>query len=627
MGAQPNMRKPSAPLLAAIALFAMVAAAGRAEAQRGVDSELFHPALDSYGIFTVDRSQTSHQWDFGFKLFVNYAQNPLRLGLCPLNGSCSISSARPSRPSLQSVMSWQAVMNFGMHLGLTDWLELVVDLPVSAQGFTGEFGSYGSASDPSIARTGFYSNGSFTNIPPPNAAPLDWRIGFKARLFRSGIFGLAMAAVVTLPFGDESAFLGDSDFTFRPELIADVTRGPFTAAINLGAVIRKETIVDSPNDPSPTGMASLAKPRALIDLSHELTWSAGVAYRFVHWVGVAAEVFGNVPLVTSASSPLDAPRDYTADVLGGFQFFPAHDVAVGIGAGAGVISSAVRHDDFRVFGGITWAPAEGGKGNVGGGGIDSDGDGIPDGADLCPTEPEDKDGFDDEDGCPDLDNDQDGIADKNDKCPNEAEDRDGYQDEDGCPDIDNDGDGIPDAQDKCPNDPEDKDGFQDDDGCPDLDNDGDGIPDSVDKCPNEPETFNGIDDGDGCPDSGTGGTGIAITGGKIELPENIQFEEGSDRLIPRSLLLVERVAEKMRANPQVKRIRVEGHTDDVGSSRKNLELSQLRAEAVRSFMIRKGVEPDRLQAVGYGDTHPIDKRKTAEARAKNRRVEFIIVEQ
>ena len=247
---------------------------------------------------------------------------------------------------------------------------------------------------------------------------------------------------------------------------------------------------------------------------------------------------------------------------------------------------------------------------------------------MCPTEPEDKDGFDDEDGCPDLDNDQDGIADKNDKCPNEAEDRDGYQDEDGCPDIDNDGDGIPDAQDKCPNDPEDKDGFQDDDGCPDLDNDGDGIPDSVDKCPNEPETFNGIDDTDGCPDSGTGAAGtIAITGGKIELPEAIQFEEGSDRLIARSQALVERVAEKMKANPQVKRIRIEGHTDDVGSSRKNLELSQLRADAVRAFMIRKGVEADRLQAVGYGDTHPIDKRKTAEARAKNRRVEFIIVEQ
>ena len=98
---------------------------------------------------------------------------------------------------------------------------------------------------------------------------------------------------------------------------------------------------------------------------------------------------------------------------------------------------------------------------------DTDGDGIPDDKDKCPNEPEDKDGFQDEDGCPDLDNDGDGIPDAQDKCPNQAEDKDGFQDEDGCPDPDNDGDGIPDAADKCPNEPEDKDGFQDEDGCPD----------------------------------------------------------------------------------------------------------------------------------------------------------------
>ena len=77
----------------------------------------------------------------------------------------------------------------------------------------------------------------------------------------------------------------------------------------------------------------------------------------------------------------------------------------------------------------------------------------------------------------------------------------------------------------------------------------------------------------------------------------------------------------------MKRIRIEGHTDDVGGAKKNQELSQARAESVRDYLIKKGVEPERLQAVGYGDTRPLDKRKTAEARAKNRRVEFIIVEQ
>ena len=131
---------------------------------------------------------------------------------------------------------------------------------------------------------------------------------------------------------------------------------------------------------------------------------------------------------------------------------------------------------------------------------DSDNDGIPEKEDLCPNEPEDKDGFQDQDGCPELDNDEDSIYDAVDKCPNLAEDRDGFQDEDGCPDPDNEYDGILDAQDKCPNEPEDMDGFEDYDGCPELDNDKDGILDSQDKCPNDPETYNGFEDTDGCPD-------------------------------------------------------------------------------------------------------------------------------
>ncbi|MBI5508122.1 MAG: OmpA family protein [Deltaproteobacteria bacterium] len=166
--------------------------------------------------------------------------------------------------------------------------------------------------------------------------------------------------------------------------------------------------------------------------------------------------------------------------------------------------------------------------------FDRDGDGVADRVDLCPDEPEDQDGFEDQDGCPDLDNDKDGIADDADGCPDAAEDRDHFQDDDGCPDpdndkdgiadaaelcpdlaedgdgfmdgdgcpdLDNDEDGIPDARDKCANEAEDKDGFEDQDGCPDLDNDKDGILDGADKCPNQPEDLNGFEDADGCPDA------------------------------------------------------------------------------------------------------------------------------
>ena len=99
---------------------------------------------------------------------------------------------------------------------------------------------------------------------------------------------------------------------------------------------------------------------------------------------------------------------------------------------------------------------------------DQDNDGVEGADDLCPEEAEDYDGYEDEDGCPEVDNDGDGIVDINDKCPNEAEDKDGYEDEDGCPDVDNDGDGIVDINDKCPDEAEDIDGIEDEDGCPEY---------------------------------------------------------------------------------------------------------------------------------------------------------------
>ncbi len=136
------------------------------------------------------------------------------------------------------------------------------------------------------------------------------------------------------------------------------------------------------------------------------------------------------------------------------------------------------------------------------GGRDRDHDGVKDRHDRCPDTPEDSDGYQDADGCPDYDNDRDGVPDVLDQCPDEPEDIDGFQDDDGCPDPDNDGDGILDVQDLCPDEPEDFDGVHDDDGCPDdvIDTDGDGVEDKVDQCPNVPEDIDGFEDDDGCPD-------------------------------------------------------------------------------------------------------------------------------
>lgn len=140
---------------------------------------------------------------------------------------------------------------------------------------------------------------------------------------------------------------------------------------------------------------------------------------------------------------------------------------------------------------------------------DRDGDGVLDIDEACPAEPEDRDGFQDRDGCPDVDNDGDGLLDDDDGCPGVAEDRDGFEDQDGCPDTDNDADGVVDTEDYCPIEPEDADNWDDADGCPDIDNDEDGILDRRDVCPDEPEDIDGYADADGCPDPDNDGDLVA----------------------------------------------------------------------------------------------------------------------
>jgi OOP family OmpA-OmpF porin len=261
---------------------------------------------------------------------------------------------------------------------------------------------------------------------------------------------------------------------------------------------------------------------------------------------------------------------------------------------------------------------------------DPDKDGIRGAADKCPNEPEDKDGFQDADGCPDLDNDNDGIPDAQDKCPNDPEDKDGFQDADGCPDPDNDGDGIPDAQDKCPLEPEDKDGFQDEDGCPDPDNDGDGVPDAQDKCPLEPETKNGYQDDDGCPDEIPAKlkqfTGVI---------QGINFRVSDAALQASSFTMLDKAVAVLKEFGDLK-LEIQGHTDDQplkggGKFADNQALSQARADSVKAYLVSKGIEEPRLTSKGYGDTVPVESPKDLKgdklnaARAKNRRVEFKLV--
>ena len=329
-------------------------------------------------------------------------------------------------------------------------------------------------------------------------------------------------------------------------------------------------------------------------------------------------------------------------VTGRFRVAQKLDIVAGLGPG---LTAGVGTPAFRFFGGIAWAPS-----------ADRDGDGIVDSDDDCPDEPEDFDEYEDADGCPDFDNDKDGIADGDDGCPNDAEDMDGFEDIDGCPDLDNDADGIPDAQDACPDEAEDMDGWEDTDGCPDLDNDNDGIPDAADGCPNAPEDMDRWQDTDGCPEPDNDGDNIedpddlcpndpenyndfkdddgcpddriaVVTGEKIVILEKILFVTGKDRILRRSYPVLEAVRVTLEQNPRIKKIRIEGHTDDRGSDSYNQKLSEKRAAAVLRYLVEAGLDPDRLVAVGYGEARPIDDNTTDEGRERNRRVEFTILEQ
>ncbi len=266
-----------------------------------------------------------------------------------------------------------------------------------------------------------------------------------------------------------------------------------------------------------------------------------------------------------------------------------------------------------VFGAFTWWFGD----------RDADGDGISNRLDKCPDVAEDKDGFQDEDGCPDLDNDNDGVPDVKDKCPDVVEDKDGFQDEDGCPDLDNDNDGIPDAQDKCADVAEDKDGFQDEDGCPDLDNDGDSIPDPADQCPDTPAGTHV--DSTGCPLAKTVREQQLLDTGMIRL-SGVKFDTNKADIKPEFAATLDSVV-AILGNWPVLRIEIGGHSDSKGSDVKNQELSQRRAQAVLYYLQSKNANLDvtKYTVQGYGETVPIADNTTDAGRAENRRVEFKVL--
>jgi OOP family OmpA-OmpF porin len=184
----------------------------------------------------------------------------------------------------------------------------------------------------------------------------------------------------------------------------------------------------------------------------------------------------------------------------------------------------------------------------------------------------------------------------------------------GPPDADDDGDGVPNSRDLCPK----QFGKAELDGCPDRD--GDGIPDREDRCPDQP----GPAENAGCPLPEAEPL-VELQTERLSLNDSIHFDTGLDTIKPDSHAVLDQVAALLKQHAELKQIRVEGHTDNVGAADYNKDLSARRAASVVRYLTGKGVEAGRLQAAGYGFDKPIASNQTALGRARNRRVEFTIL--
>jgi outer membrane protein OmpA-like peptidoglycan-associated protein len=253
---------------------------------------------------------------------------------------------------------------------------------------------------------------------------------------------------------------------------------------------------------------------------------------------------------------------------------------------------------------------------------DRDNDGIPDDEDACPDVPGVRTDDPKTNGCPIVarDRDGDGVPDDQDACPDVAGVRTNDPKTNGCP-SDRDHDTIIDVEDACPDVP----GVRTDDpktnGCPpDPDRDKDGIPNEIDACPDNPGPKSNDPKTSGCPR-------VFIKNSQIQILEQPKFDYNKSTIKPESDSLLTEVAKMMNDHPEIRHVRVEGHTDSTGSSEYNKKLSMQRAQSVVNWLAGHGVAKERLTAEGKGKESPMAPNDTEANRAINRRVEFHIEEQ
>jgi len=526
----------------------------RAENPR-INTETFRPSPHASDIFATLTSDVPQQWTWLAALWLSYGNEPLVF--------VDLGGVEPDFAAIEHQLALHATGA----VSFTDWLSVGFEVPL-------------------FLVNGGEDAGFIPIAPIPSAALGDIRLSAKVGILRrekdDNGFGLALELPIGLPTGAQNAFVSDG-FTFAPTLALDVRHDALRIALNLGTRLR--------------GSETLAMGT---EVGHEAIFRVAASYDVIPELAILGEVQGashNFALSNNV---------YVEGLLGGRLSFDSGmflTLAGGRGFASGYGSTAAR-----VVAQVGWSPVPAPIL------IDTDGDGLFDDVDRCVNEPEDKDDFQDEDGCPEPDNDGDGVLDADDKCSALYEDMDGFQDDDGCPDPDNDQDGILDDVDgpggACKDLPEDMDGFQDDDGCPDPDNDGDGVLDADDNCANDP----------------TNACGILVNRCEIVVDQTIYFAYDEATILPQSFAILDALASLLQTRSAIKLVEVEGHTDSEGDDAYNLALSQRRAESVVAYLAGKRLEAGRFVAKGYGETQPLAKNSSADGRAKNRRVQFIILD-
>jgi OmpA-OmpF porin, OOP family len=445
-----------------------------------------------------------------------------------------------------------------------------------------------------------------TLAAPTGAAFGDIRLGGRLRLlgeFRDP-FGLAIATSVWLPSGSRDAYMGEGRARVLPSLIGAGRIADVIWSASIGFALRPERrVLDTPSQ-------------------NEATFGGGVGILTANdQVQIGPEIYGTTAVGNGRS--MFGRSTTSGELLLGVKYRPGPwvvGVAAGPGLGVGLGTPDVRA--VAMVGYAPWGEEEPKK-------VeplpepakplpppDKDDDGIADDKDACPAVKGVANLDPKKHGCP-ADKDDDGIVDAEDACPEVKGVKDPDPKKNGCP-PDKDGDGIADADDACPDvagvanvDPKKN-------GCP-PDKDGDGITDAEDACPDEPGPKDPDPKKNGCPK-------VILTAKAIVITEQIHFEYNKATIMADSDQLLTAIAKVLTDHPEIKKISIEGHTDNKGPAPFNQTLSQKRADAVMKWLTDHGVDKARMVAKGFGMTKPIADNKSDEGREKNRRVEFRIVD-